>query len=376
MSDKLRLMELCTSPSKGGLELYYANISNQLQQDFKVLNVIAEESQIRDKLAPQSSICTLRKISHYFPLFAAIKLARMIDKHQIQLIHMHWNKDLTVAVFAKLFSKMKPKLVLTRHMQFPARKDSAFHRFLYSNIDHIIAVTQTMKEDMQCFIPKQVQPPISVNYLGIDPIEPSPESEVKARRLSYDPDQNLFLIALVGRIDPYKGHDLLVDAMVMAKEKHLPFKALIVGHAMDEKYLQALKARVKQHELESFIEFTGFVDNPRQLMQACDTVILTTIEETFGLVLIEAMSIGVPVIGSNRGGVPEIIAHEKTGLLFESGSSESLFHALNYLYEKPESAMMFASESMAMVQDKFSADGHKQRLVTCLNGLIEPRGEA
>jgi len=283
---------------------------------------------------------------------------------------MHWNKDLALAVFAKLLSNKRPKLVLMRHMQFPAKKDGLLHRFLYRNIDHIIAITNTMADDFRRFVPKDVLPRLSVNYLGVQPIHPAPVDKVAAQRSTYDPEQSSYLIGLFGRIDPHKGHGLLLDALLIAKKESLPFKALIVGHAMQDDYLKQLKIRVQAEGLEDYVVFTGFVKGPRQLMQACDVVVLATVEETFGLVLIEAMSVGVPVIGSNRGGVPEIIEHEKTGLLFESTDSKSLYEALLRLYHNSEIAAVYAKEALATVGKKFDADQHLKRMVSCLKAEV------
>jgi len=365
--DKLNLLELCLSPNKGGLELYYADISNKLSPHFHVVNVVAENSAVAPLLAANRPVLRLRKKANYFPLISAKKLAKIIDELQIDIMHLHWNSDLTLAVFAKLFSKSKPKIVLTRHMKFPSRKDGFFHKFLYKNIDHIFAITQTMANDLKRFIPEEVRPSISVNYLGTEEIAPVSKQVMAERRLAYDPENNRFLIALVGRIDFDKGHEFLLDALKIAKAKGLPFKALIVGHAMTDEYLLSLKAKIKQFGLEDYMVFTGFVDKPRALMQACDTVILTTIEETFGLVLIEAMSIGVPVIGSNRGGVPEIIEHGQTGLLFESMDSQALFDALYTIYENPEQARGFAEKALKTVGMKFNAQHHLETLVQGLD---------
>ena len=369
MSKQLKVMELCCSPNKGGLELYYADICNALKGKVQVLAVISHDSKLKKLIhAEQEEII---KKAHYLPLIAAKKLANLIDKQRIDVIHMHWGKDLTLAVLAKIFSKTKPKMMLTRHMQFPSRKDSVFHRFLYKHIDHIMAITQTMAADLKRFIPEDVQPIISVNYLGVSPAKQADKQVIQQRRMQYDAGGSHFLIALVGRIDYAKGHEFLLDALKIAKDKGLPFKALIVGHPMQESYLESLKQKVVDAGLEQHMIFTGFVDKPRELMQACDVLILPTIEETFGLVLIEAMSVGVPVIGSNRGGVPEIISHQETGLLFESTNAQSLFDALYALYQSPETAKSYADKALAVVQDKFNADKHVQRLVQTLKEVAD-----
>jgi len=360
----LKVLQLCCSPNKGGLELYFANICNALKDEVQVLAVIAPDSKLQPLI--HTEITTLPKKVHYLPLFAAKKLASIIDKRDIDVIHLHWNKDLTLAVLAKLCSKRKPKLVITRHMKFPVMKDGLLHRFLYKHINHIMAITKTMAFDLKRFIPDDVRPDISVNYLGIDSVSPFTDEEVSKTRTLYDAENKHFLIALVGRIDADKGHDLLLEALAIAKARGLPFKVLVVGHPMQESYLQGLKERVKAQGLQDKMLFLGFVDEPRCLMQACDVLVLATIEETFGLVLIEAMSVGTPVIGSNRGGVPEIIEDKYTGLLFESCDSQSLFEALETLYLNPEQAKAYASQACIKVQEKFDANTHIQTLLNTL----------
>ncbi|WP_038247995.1 glycosyltransferase family 4 protein [Ghiorsea bivora] len=364
----MKILELCLSPNKGGLELYFADVCNALMPHMQVLSVIAPNSKLKP-LIHCDTIELVKKV-HYFPCLAAKKLASIIDMNGIDIIHLHWNKDLTLAVLAKLFSKRKPKLVITRHMKFPAMKDGVLHRFLYQHIDHIMAITQTMALDLKRFIPDDVRPEISVNYLGIDSVSPFSDEEVSQIRALYDAENKNFLIALVGRIDADKGHDLLLEALGIAKTKGLPFKVLVVGHPMQESYLQGLKERVKTQGLQDEMLFLGFVDEPRCLMQACDVLVLATIEETFGLVLIEAMSVGTPVIGSNRGGVPEIIEDKQTGLLFESCDSQSLFEALETLYLNPEQAKTYADKAFIKVQEKFAVQAHIETLVNRLKEVV------
>ncbi|MDQ7057127.1 MAG: glycosyltransferase [Ghiorsea sp.] len=211
----MKVLELCLSPNKGGLELYFADICNALKDKVQVLSVITPDSKLQPLIHTET--ITLAKKVHYLPLFAAKKLASIIDKQGTDVIHLHWNKDLTLAVLAKLFSKQKPKLVITRHMKFPAMKDGLLHRFLYQHINHIMAITKTMAFDLKRFIPDDVRPDISVNYLGIDSVSSFSDEEVAKTRALYDAENKHFLIALVGRIDADKGHDLLLEALVNAK---------------------------------------------------------------------------------------------------------------------------------------------------------------
>lgn len=368
------ILELCTSQDKGGLELYFASLSYQLAHFYDLHLAVDRSHQLDEHLNSALPTLTLETHSAYMPFKTAKALARYIDTHHIALIHLHWNKDLALAVWAKRFSKHKPKIVLTRHMQFPSYKGSLYHRFIYSNIDHIIAVTHTMARDLRRFLPLSVQPPISTIYLGVDPVKKISEAKAESIRSKYAP-KSCYLIGLFGRIDPQKGQDLLIDAMLLAKAKALPFKALIVGHAMSEAYLQSLQEKVSTLGLEAFVTFSGFVQNPREVMQACDVVLLATIEETFGLVLIEAMSVDVPVIGSNRGGVPEIIEDHQSGLLFQSEDADALFKAIKTFYDEPELAKTCVKNAHIRVRKLFNTQSHIKNLCHLFDQMLKESHE-
>jgi len=99
----MKILELCLSPNKGGLELYFADICNALMPYMQVLSVISPKSKLSSLIQADKTV--LAKKVHYAPLWAARKLAHIIDEQAVDMIHLHWNKDLTLAVLAKLLSK-------------------------------------------------------------------------------------------------------------------------------------------------------------------------------------------------------------------------------------------------------------------------------
>ncbi|MBN4054674.1 glycosyltransferase family 4 protein [Nitrospira defluvii] len=264
-----------------------------------------------------------------FPIIAARGIAAIIDRCQIEVMHVHWGKDLALAALAKWFSKKKPRLVYTRQMKMTRSKNNVYHNFLYGQMDLMLTITDKLAGEAKGFLnPKYAQKVVRL-YYGVEvPTRFMDEDKRRKLRRALGIDEEVFLVGLFGRIEEVKGQYLLVDALWRAKAEGIPMSGLIVGHAMKEDYLQELKHRVTQRNLNQKIIFKDFVDHPQDWMQICDCIVLATHEETFGLVLVEAMRAGVPVIGSDRGGVPEIIDHEKTGLLFESANSEHLYRCL------------------------------------------------
>ncbi len=140
-----KVLEVCLSPDLGGLELYMKNITKYLNSNA----VINKKSKLKNVFENE-------KIN-YFELsrYNFLKLAKIIDKEKIDIVHLHWTKDIPVVVFAKLLSKRKPKIVQTRHMHMTRFKSDFYHKFLYKNIDMMIAVTNLVKEQLEKFIPKR-----------------------------------------------------------------------------------------------------------------------------------------------------------------------------------------------------------------------------
>lgn len=365
----MRIIELCLSPDFGGLELYMQRCCVELSRSEQLIAVVADGGRLKERLALQEiRFESLKRGNRVAPLISAYRLAKLIDRENIDLIHLHWSKDMPLAALAKKLSKRKPRLVLTRHMQITRPKRDFYHNAIYGQIDQIIAVTRRVADDMRRYINPLYADRVSQLYLGVTSKERANECATTEQiREEFGISADTFLVGLFGRIKQYKGQHLLVDAIKNATHSGKDLSAIIVGQAMEPAYLDELKTAVKQLGLEDKIKFSDFVDDPQRLMRACDVVALTTVEETFGLVLIEAMREGICVIGSNRGGVPEIIEHDKTGLLFDSGDAESLTKGLLRLVNKPELKQSLAIAGKEFADQTFNEKHHFE----ALHGLLQ-----
>ncbi|MCT7654757.1 glycosyltransferase [Oceanimonas sp. NS1] len=177
------------------------------------------------------------------------------------------------------------------------------------------------------------------------------------------------LIGLVGRINQAKGQHLLIEAMAQLAPRHAELHALIVGHAMREEYLEGLKQRVAALGLQDRIRFLGFTDQPHAFMQACDLMLTTSRNETFGLVTVEAMRCGTAVIGANSGGPLEIIEDGRDGLLFESGDAKDLASKIEQLYADQALRTRLAAAGRDKAARQFDNGKHFRQLGLLLDGL-------
>lgn len=356
----MRILELCLSPDLGGLELYMLRCCRALSEQEPVLAITSSGSRLEGYLQREDlPVRTLVRRNRALPLIAARRLARIIDNELIDIIHIHWGKDLPLAAFAKALSRRKPKLVSTRQMQITRPKRDFYHDFLYGQIDLNITITKSLATEMQRLLNPAYSDRVVPLYYGVSPPDQLLIGEERQQfRQELGVTENTFLIGLFGRIKHYKGQHLLVEAVSRALSEGTDVAALIVGHAMELEYLEKLKLEVKKAGQEKKILFRDFVEQPQRWMQACDAVVLTTVEETFGLVLVEAMRSGVAVVGSNRGGVPEIIEHEKSGLLFHSENADDLYLQLNRLWSDREFCSQLALAGKERADQLFDEELH------------------
>ncbi|WP_457743403.1 glycosyltransferase family 4 protein [Sulfurimonas sp.] len=342
------ILELCLAHGLGGLEMFVAHCYEDFSKKGVCKVVVAEDSKLDHYLGNIDKFYIQR--SKFFPFIPAKKLAHYIDDNAIDIIHFHWTKDILVAVLAKIFSKRKPKLVQSRHMRMTRFKKDFYHKWLYKNVNMMHAVTKAVAEQLQKFIPEDIRPHIEMIYLGVQ--EPKIDQQIVGLLKKQYPSENAFVVGIVGRIEEGKGQHKVIEAISMLQE--LNIKAFIIGSAMNEDYIAQLQKMVKDLHLEEKILFTGFTKDINEYMSLCDTIVLATENETFGLVVIEAMANKKPVIATNRGGPTEIIENEKDGLLFD-GSSEDLAKDIRKLYENKELKQKIAIAGYQKVNEKFNA---------------------
>lgn len=311
---------------------------------------------------------TLKRHNVLFSWLSARALARILDEEAIDVLHLHWTKDLPVAIMAKLFSKRKIRVVQSRHMTMTRFKDDFYHRFLYRNLDGMLAVTHQVKSQIEKFIPCEICPKTEVLYIGAEAPVLITDEEKKRRREQLGLGES-FTVGIVGRIEPQKGQYVVIDAVEKLFAQGIDARALIVGHPMSEEYLEALQNDVAKRGLNDRIIFTGFTREAQAMMQLCDVLVLATENETFGLVLIEAMMCGVCVCASDSGGPLEIIDDGVTGVLFKTFDAEDLAVKLAYLQQRADIREEYARSGRQKALDVFESQKQFDALKNTLDGI-------
>jgi glycosyltransferase involved in cell wall biosynthesis len=165
-----------------------------------------------------------------------------------------------------------------------------------------------------------------------------------------------FVITVVANFHPYKGHEDLIEALAAIAEK-LPEPWLVLAAGSDRAgHLAAMKELAKAHDLESHVRFLGARDDVPRLLAAADLHVLPSHQEALPNSIIEAMAVGLPVIATRVGGIPELISDGESGLLVEPHDPAALGAAIHALANDPGRRQQMGELNRTTVRERFTLE--------------------
>lgn len=184
-------------------------------------------------------------------------------------------------------------------------------------------------------------------------------------------DNPTIKILYVGRLEYRKGTDILLGAIPLVLRQHTDVIFELVGCDPNDEYQNQFKSE-NAEEISKNVIFSGKIDKTDLLKsyQGCDIFVAPSRYESFGLIFIEAMSFGKPVIGCNVGGVSEIISDQYNGLFADGGDAQSLADKIIHLIENPILRRRLAGNARKTVEEKFTAEQLARNSLKYYNQII------
>ncbi len=182
-----------------------------------------------------------------------------------------------------------------------------------------------------------------------------------------------FLVGTIGRFIPLKGYEYFIKAAKIILEKAPNAKFLIVGLDYDKenRYLSYLKKLTRDLELKDKIIFLGEREDVPQILSSLDVFVFTSIGESFGRVLIEAMGCAKPVVAFRSGGVPEIVEEGLTGFLVSPKDSRKMAEKIIYLLNNKEIRQKIGQAGRLRAERLFDIKAHVKRVEDLYLSLIK-----
>jgi glycosyltransferase involved in cell wall biosynthesis len=278
-----------------------------------------------------------------------------------------------VALVIESHGDFEESLFLYRRILFPGVYRFMMHyitNFTLKHADLLRTISNSTREQLQHLAPgKQIRQ-----------FPTWTDIEVFLQRDAKDKDPSLQSIIYAGTIIPIKGIHYLISVFGRIAPDFPQAKLLIIGQEANKAYAVELKAQVSELGLNGRVQFNGEITQVELAtwMQRSCVFVLPSISEGLGRVVLEAMAASTPVVGSNIGGIPEIVKDGVTGFLIQPGDEEKLEKQLRWILEHPSESCEMGRRGRAFVERFFSTEvyveGYRQLFETAQALLLE-KGE-
>jgi glycosyltransferase involved in cell wall biosynthesis len=281
------------------------------------------------------------------------KISQLIRSEGIDILHCHQYTPYSYGCFGSLLSRVP--VIFTEHGRFypdfgttKRRCINPLLQFKTAAITAISAATKVALVEHENFTERRIE----VIYNGIADLADSLKDDNKQalrQSLTLDPAEIVF--GTISRLDTIKNQTMMIKAFAQALTIQPNIKLLIVGDGPERDTLHQLTADLQLNEA---VVFTGFQANPQAYLSLMDVFLLPSLSEGTSMTLLEAMSFSKPSIATAVGGTPEILQHEKTGLLIENKDQQGLCDAITTLAGDATLRSTFGSNARRSYETHFT----------------------
>lgn len=295
---------------------------------------------------------------------AVLRMQAIFRREKVDVVNTHSGRD---SILGGLAGLLAGRLVVrTRHLALPITS-----RFTYTTVPHHVV---SVSEHVRRYLMSEGVPEarVSTVYTGIDPaaMQLTAPSTLRAE-LGIAADAKV--VGTVAILRMKKGHRFIVEAadriLAANPDTHFVF-------AGDGAQMANLSALIASKGLGERIHLLGLRRDIANVLAGCDLFLLPTEQEALGTSYIEAMAMGLPVVGSNVDGVPEVVRDGDNGLLIKPGDAASLADAVIRLLGDDALRARMAARSRELVSSVFHVDSMCLSMLALYRRLLVQRGQA
>ncbi|MFM8272552.1 MAG: glycosyltransferase, partial [Gemmata sp.] len=282
------------------------------------------------------------------------RIARAVRARDIEVVHAHQYTPFFYSALAKPLGLFRPKLILTEHgRHYPDRvspvRRAANRLALDRMADAVTACCRFSAVGLartDGFAGARIE--IIENGIDVDNYGPPADKELAKEDVGLEPDRR-YLIH-VARHHPVKDQATLIRGFALAAPALPGVDLLMVGDGPLRADLEALAVELR---VPDRVHFLGIRTDIPDLMRAADAFALTSLSEAASLTLLEAMASGLPAVVTAVGGNPEVVRHEREGLLFPRGDARACAGAIARLFRDPALAARLGGAGRARAVERY-----------------------
>jgi glycosyltransferase involved in cell wall biosynthesis len=264
-------------------------------------------------------------------------------------------------------STRRPLVVASRRVDFHLKRH-AFSKWKYRHVDVFVAASQVIAGILE--VDGIERERIAVVHDGVDLERIDRHEAVDVHKAFWLP-HGAPVVANVAALAPHKGQKHLVAAAAELVRRLPDARVLIVG---DGELREPLQHQISSLGLDRHVTLSGFRSDVIGMLKSVDLVVMSSVTEGLGSVILEAMACRRAVVGTRAGGIPEVIEDGVTGLLVPPRDESALAHALATLLPDVTRRKAMGEAGRRRVESEFSLDALVRRTLAVYNRPREPEG--
>ena len=335
-------------PNYGGAQRYFADLCLELAgRGHSVLSIIRKNSVVESELISMDNIEVVvvnNRFGWHDP-FAANQIKVALNRFQPNIVETHLARAAFLA--GKTKSAGKWPLIAKTHNNINGK--------YYRNMDVIVPFTaQAAKSDYHRNITQDKFATVIPNFSRLTPVSKA----VKPTRIDK--------IFAAGRFVEKKGFNILLEALAELKASDINFSLQIAGDGPEFHSLRALSTELGINEN---VQFLGRRNDIPNLMKDVDLFVLPSLREPFGIIVLEAMAMGTPIIATRCEGPLEIL-DDQSAILVDKGQKSALFDGLRKAIQDPEGCRIRAQNALTVYTSCYAADAVVPKILTLYHDVI------
>lgn len=311
-------------------------------------------------------------VTGYFHPRIAWSLGRFIAREGVDLVHCQLSKDISTLVPAARLSGKRPPVILSKRVGSYLSKRDPLHRLTYAGVSRVLAISSVIHRNVLETTPVRQDRVITLHDAVDTDLFCPGRANRNALRGEFHLGEDVIVVGFVGRFSPGKGHEELLAAADTVRKQRKNVRFLVVGEAShgERQYELKIRSMARAVGLEDTVLFAGFRRNIPEVMAAFDILAFPSHAESFGVVLIEAMAMELPVVSTNCDGVLDIVVHEETGLFVPPRNAVQLAGALLRLIDDPGLRLQMGKAGRRRVLEMFDQQKQIETLVEIYRSVV------
>lgn len=355
--NKVRVAHLIYSEKVGGSEMVAGNVCSYLDRskfDPLVLFMLRSQGGMPEILQKLHVLCKHLNMPWRSIPFESLYLTYLLNKIQVDILHVH-HIPLYLRV-AKAVKRSRVKgVVFTEHAKFSIEQSKYLQNGCRIAAQQANAFT-TVSSDLKDYFVRDLNISdslIKIVLNGVDVNRFNPERKKNSLKLMLPENFSGKILIHVGRLAEAKDHKTLLAAMKQIVQNGHDVFLFLVG---DGELRSALEQQISVLGLNKCVMMLGMRSDVDKLLLGADVFVMSSKREGLPMVLMEAMSCGLPVVSTDVGGISELVRDLKSGLLVEPGKPDSLAKAIERILTRPEVGGLLGEQARKIIVEKYSLE--------------------